>query len=169
MDEPVEISKTQRKHEMHALQALGEALVALPEARLKTFDLPDDLLAAILEARRIHAHGGLRRQLQYIGKLMRGIDAEPIRAQLAALEGTSRAATAELHRLERWRERLLDDPAALEELLSMRRVADVQSLRATLRGAIAERAAGKPPRHQRELFRRLREIFESPHDDASQF
>lgn len=167
MEEPVEISKTQRKHEMHALQALGEALVALPDAQLKSFDLPDDLMAAVLEARRIRAHGGLRRQLQYIGKLMRGIDPEPIRARLAALEGTSRAATAELHRLERWRERLLDEPAALEELLTMRRVTDVQSLRATLRAAIAERAAGKPPKHQRELFRRLREIFESAENDAA--
>lgn len=164
MDEPTEISKTRRKLEMHALQALGEALVALPEAQLKTFDLPEDLLAAIAEARSIRAHGGLRRQLQYIGKLMRGIDPEPIRARLAALEGNSRAATAELHRLERWRERLLDEPAALEELLALRRVADVQSLRATLRAAIAERAASKPPKHQRELFRRLREIFESPPD-----
>lgn len=167
MDEPTEVSKTRRKLEMHALQTLGEALVTLPEAQLKTFDLPDDLMAAIVEARSIRAHGGLRRQLQYVGKLMRGIDPEPIRARLAALEGNSRAATAELHRLERWRERLLDDPAALEELLALRRVADVQSLRATLRAAIAERAAAKPPRHQRELFRRLREIFEAPHDDET--
>lgn len=167
MDEPIEISKTRRKLEMHALQALGEALVALPEARLSSFDLPADLLAAIREARDIRAHGALRRQLQYIGKLMRGIDPGPIRARLAALEGSSRAATAELHRLERWRERLLDEPAALEELLAMRRVGDVQSLRATLRAAIAERAAGKPPKHQRELFRRLREIFAAPHDDEA--
>lgn len=78
-------SKSQRKREMHELQALGERLVALPEARLRAMPLPPELLDAVLEARAISARGGRKRQLQYIGRLMREVDAEPIRAALAAV------------------------------------------------------------------------------------
>ena len=106
-------SKSQRKRDSQALQDLGEALVALSPDRLARLELPDVLRSAVLEAQRIHKFGGLRRQKQYIGKLMRDLDAAPIQAQLDALEGHSRAQTAYLHRLERWRDRLLEDVFAV--------------------------------------------------------
>lgn len=149
-------SKTQRKQEMHALQALGERLVALNDAQLATVDLPEPLRGAVVEARRIRSREAHRRQLQYIGRLMRAVDPAPIRAQLEAWDGQSRAATAAQHRAERWRTRLLDDDAALTDFAREHPRADLQRLRACVREARKERVAGKDPRHFRELFRLIR-------------
>src|SRR5437588_174304 len=110
-DEPV--SKTRRKREMIELQSLGAALVGLPEGQLDQMHLESALRQAVLDARRITSHEAKRRQLQYIGRLMRGLDAEPVRAQLAAIDGRSAQAAAAHRRLEAWRERLLADDAAL--------------------------------------------------------
>ncbi|HEV3018130.1 MAG TPA: ribosome biogenesis factor YjgA [Burkholderiaceae bacterium] len=85
-------SKTQRKREMHELQDLGQQLTDLPPAQLRRIDLPERLREQIELARRITAREGLRRQLQYIGRLMRTADAEAIRARLAALTGKPEAA-----------------------------------------------------------------------------
>lgn len=159
-DEPVEISKTRRKQEMHALQALGEELVALSEDRLSTLELPESLLDAVLEARRLNKHEALRRQMQYIGKLMRDIDPAPIKEKLDAIKGVSRAATAQLHRIEHWRDRLLSEPTALEQFLALHRDVDAQGLRSLIRAAVQEREAAKTPKQQRQLFRQLREIIE---------
>ena len=100
-----QVSKTQRKRAMLDLQALGAALVELSETRLAELDLPERLLDAILEAKRIAKFGALRRQLQYVGKLMRDaqLDVPAIEAKLEAWNGPSRQATAYLHLLERWR------------------------------------------------------------------
>src|SRR5688572_10243663 len=92
------VSKTKRKQEMLELQALGVALVELPEGQLDF--LEDGLRTAVLEAKRISSHEARRRQLQYIGRLMRDIDPAPIRARLDALTGTSTQASAEHKRLE---------------------------------------------------------------------
>lgn len=164
-DEPIEISKTRRKREMHALQALGEELVALSEERLANLGLPESLLDAVLEARRLNKHEALRRQMQYIGKLMRDIDPAPIQEKLDAIKGVSRAATAQLHRIEHWRDRLLSEPSALDQLLTQYRAVDVQALRSLIRAAQLEREAGKTPKHQRQLFRQLRDIIEQAADD----
>ena len=86
-DEPV--SKTRRKREMHELQSLGAALVALPETQLGEMQLESALLLAVLDAKRFRSHEAKRRQLQYVGRLMREVDPGPIRARLAALEGSS--------------------------------------------------------------------------------
>src|SRR5689334_8880809 len=99
LDDTSEVSKTQRKRQMLELQDLGEALVRLTEAQLEELGLPERLLDAVLEARRISKFGALRRQLQYIGRLMRDVDAEAIAAKLEAWRGTSREATAYLHLL----------------------------------------------------------------------
>ncbi|MFO1319672.1 MAG: ribosome biogenesis factor YjgA [Burkholderiales bacterium] len=155
-------SKSQRKRDSQALQDLGEALVALSPDRLARLELPDVLRSAVLEAQRIHKFGGLRRQKQYIGKLMRDLDAAPIQAQLDALEGHSRAQTAYLHRLERWRDRLLEDDQAMAELLSQHPEADAQHLRTLVRNAKREATESKPPRSFRELFRVLRQILPEP-------
>jgi ribosome-associated protein len=148
-------SKTRRKHEKHALQDLGEALIALDPKRLAQLDLPERLADAIGQARGIRAHEGRRRQLQYVGKLMRTVDPEPIRHALALAAGDSRQAVELMHRCERWRDRLLDDDAALTELLSRYPGIDSQPLRATIRSARRERSAGAAPRHARELYRWL--------------
>lgn len=151
-------SKTQRKQEVHALQALGERLVDLNAAQLATVPLPEDLREAVLEAQRIHSREGRRRQLQYVGKLMRAVDPEPIRARLAAWDGQSREATAAHHRVERWRLRLLDDDAALTDFAREHPHADLQRLRACVREARKERLAAGEPRHFRELFRLIRDV-----------
>src|SRR5258708_12631689 len=94
------VSKTKRKQEMHALQALGAALVALPESQLGELSLESNLYEAVIAAKRIKSHEAKRRQMQYIGRLMRGVDAEPIRERLAAIEGHSARATAHPRRLQ---------------------------------------------------------------------
>jgi ribosome-associated protein len=150
------LSKTKRKQEMHELQALGVALVALSESQLQEMSLDDGLRQAVLEAKRITSHEARRRQMQYIGRLMRDADAEPIRAALAAVEGHSAQAAAHHRRLEAWRERLMHEDEALTEFAAAHPGADVQALRTLLRNARKEAKEGKPPRAYRELFRFLK-------------
>jgi ribosome-associated protein len=150
------VSKTKRKQEMHELQALGVALVALSESQLHDMSLETRLHEAVLAAKRITSHEARRRQMQYIGRLMRDADAEPIRARLAVLEGHSAQATAHHRRLEAWRERLMEDDEALTEFVAAHPGADLQELRALLRNARKEAKEGKPPRAYRELFRFLK-------------
>ncbi len=159
-----EPSKTQRKRVSHDLQDLGEELVALTEARLVELELPDRLRHAIMEARRISKFGALRRQMQYIGKLMRTteVDAEAIGARLDAWKGLSRQAIAHLHLLERWRERLVADDESMGELARRFPGCDLQHLRALVRNARKEHAAGKPPASYRELFQALKNIIPEP-------
>jgi ribosome-associated protein len=151
------VSKTRRKQEMHDLQALGAELVGLSAAHLERMVLPAELAQAVRAARRIASHEARRRQVQYIGKLMRGIDAEPIRAQLAAAQGGSAQERARHQRLEHWRARLLEDDDALTEFFQAHPASDLQQLRALIRNARREQAAARPPRAYRELFRVLRE------------
>lgn len=151
-------SKSQRKREMTALQDMGAALVKLPRTQLEKFDLPDNLLAAIQEAQRLKSHEAIRRQMQYIGKLMRGVEAEPIAEQLAAIRGESDAAKAEFHALERWRARLLEHDEVLTEWLARHPESDAQQMRQLIRNARKETAEQKPPKSSRALFRLLRDI-----------
>jgi ribosome-associated protein len=150
-DEPV--SKTRRKREMIELQSLGAALVGLPEVQLDQMQLESALRQAVLDAKRITSHEAKRRQLQYIGRLMRDLDPEPIRAQLAAIDGRSAH-----RRLEAWRERLLADDAALTHFATAHPRADLQEIRSLIRSARKEQKEGKPPRAYRELFRVLKTI-----------
>lgn len=148
-------SKTQRKREMAALQDLGVELVRLNSDQLARIDLPENLREAVVAARRITDHEGRRRQLQYVGRLMRGVDPAPIERALAAIRGDAGTAVELMHRCERWRDRLIDDDAALTELLNERPDIDAQPLRATIRAARRERASGAAPKHARELYRWL--------------
>jgi ribosome-associated protein len=159
MEDEVEISKSQRKRDSQSLQDIGEELVALSAERLSALDLPQNLLDAVLDAKRISKFGALRRQMQYVGRLMREVDPDPIRARLDAWKGLSTEETARLHRMERWRTRLLEDDRAMEELLAEHPGADSQRLRALVRNVQREAAAGKPPKSYRELFQALREVF----------
>jgi ribosome-associated protein len=153
-------SKTQRKRFMLELQELGQKLVELPATKLDQLDLPEKLHEAILEARRITAHGGERRQLQYIGRLMRDVDPTPIQSQLQRWNAGHAEETALLHRLENWRQRLIEDDAALQHLLEQHPQLDIQQLRTLIRNARKEAQMGKPPRSSRALFRLLREVFQ---------
>ncbi|HEX6154819.1 MAG TPA: ribosome biogenesis factor YjgA [Burkholderiales bacterium] len=156
--DPDIVRKTRRKREMHELQVLGASLVELPEAQLQEMRLDPKLLEAVLEAKRITAHEGKRRQIQYIGRLMRDVDPEPIRARMAELEGSSAQATARHRRLEAWRGRLIADDEALTAFAAEHPGADLQALRALIRNARKEASQGKPPRAFRELFRTLKDL-----------
>lgn len=152
-------SKTRRKQQMTALQTLGTRLVALNAGQLAALPLTDGLREAILAAQRITAHEARRRQLQYIGKLMRQVEPEPIAAALDDLSGESRAAVALMHRCEQWRDRLLADDAALTALLDACPHADPQPLRALIRAARREHDAGQPPKQARALYRWLHQTL----------
>jgi len=152
-------SKTQRKNEAHALQTLGAALVALNREQLSQVELPESLRDAVLAAQRITAHEGRRRQLQFIGKLMRNVDPAPIQMQLEAWKSVSAEQIAHMHRIERWRDRLLAEPAAIGELATQFPRADLQQLRALIRNTQREREQHKPPKNYRAMFHWLRDII----------
>jgi ribosome-associated protein len=155
-------SKSQRKRDMHTLQALGAELVKLRRDQLQKIELPDALREAVEFAHRVTSHEGRRRHLQYVGKLMRQVDADVIRDALARVTGESRTAVAQMHLAERWRERLLADDGALTEFVAAHPGADVQWLRAAIRAARREIAAQQAPRHARELYRWLHEQLAPP-------
>ena len=155
---PLPPSKSQLKREMHALQDLGEELVALSLDQLKKVPMPDSLADAVREAKRITKHEARRRQMQYVGKLMRNIDPAPIQAQLDVFNGVSKAEVARQHRLERLRADLLEDEKTLQTIATTWPEADFQQLRTLRRNALKEREQDKPPRAFRELFRVLRDL-----------
>ncbi|MFC3146022.1 ribosome biogenesis factor YjgA [Piscinibacterium candidicorallinum] len=157
-------SKTQIKKHMLALTEMGEQVVNLPDSQLARVPMSERLEKAIRECRRITAHGGRKRQIQYIGKLMRELDdaeVDAIRAKLAAFSGESNAENVRFHALERWRDRLLADDAALQAYLDKYPEVEVQRLRQLIREARKDASAGKPPKHARELFKLLRETEEA--------
>lgn len=155
-------SRSQLKREVEALQDLGEELMQLSVDTLKKFALPDNLLAALLEAKKITANGAIRRQRQYIGKLMRSVDPTPIEAQLRIVRGENDQHTAWLHRIERWRDRLLADDGALDELMDDYAVDDIQALRQAIRNARREKAEARPPKAYRQIFQILRALIPAP-------
>ena len=152
-------SKTRRKAAMHALQDLGEALVRLTPARLATLSLPERLADAIAEARQITRWGARRRQMQFIGRLMRDVDPEPIQSKLEQWAGGPNAEKARLANVERWRTRLLSDADALALLCAENTGADRPRLAAVVARVHEERAHSQPPHAYRELFRLLNDLM----------
>jgi ribosome-associated protein len=156
-------SKSMRKRDAAAAQDLGTRLIALKESELAALDLPETLLDAVLLAKRITSRGGLARQRQYIGKLMRDIDAAPIQAALDA-ESRLSAMDAEKHkRVEAWRARLLTEGSgALDELLAWRPAADRKVLQTLITKATSTRVdPASRETASRELFRTVRGLFDS--------
>jgi len=161
-------SKSQIKRDMHALLDLGKELVALSPERLKQLPLAEPLYEAIRLAQRTTSREGRRRQIHYVGKLMRAAPAETIRAQLDEWQNGSHAQSARMHRLERWRDQLLADDAELTTLLTHYPQVDSQALRAQIRAARKEAAAnaalaaGREPqrKHYRALFQTLKNLDE---------
>ncbi|MEO8331444.1 MAG: ribosome biogenesis factor YjgA [Gallionella sp.] len=158
-EEELPPSKTKIKKQMHELRDLGKELTELGKDQLAQLDLPENLRDAIREMKNINKFGAQRRQMQYIGKLMREVDTAPILAKLDAWKGTSQQHITHMHQLERWRDRLLESDNALTELLAAHPQADAQRLRTLIRNAQKEMEAGKPPKNFREIFQVLREII----------
>jgi ribosome-associated protein len=155
-------SKSQRKREVNALQDLGTALEALPKDKLAKVPLPETLADALREAKRITSHEGKRRQMQYIGKLMRALtdeDVEAIRRVMATFVGASKAETARLHAIERWRDRLIAGDDAVTEFIAAHPDTDVQALRTLVRNARKEAQLAKPPKSSRELFQMVKQTL----------
>ena len=161
-------SRSQQRREALDVLALGQQLAALSAAQLAKLPIPEDLLPHIEDTQRITSHVAHKRQLAFLAKQMRRIDDETLAAIRDALDAGGEAArreTAELHRVEAWRERLMSDgDTALAELLAEHPSADRQRLRQLLRNAGDEKAKNKPPHSYRELFRELRELLAQSED-----
>ena len=151
-------SKSQLKRDAHALQQLGIDLLEVSEDTWQALLLPESLVAALKEARHMPSRGARKRQLQYIGKLMRDVDPEPIQHYFEQLRLETRNQARKHHALENWRDRMIQegDPA-IEEFLGAHPAADRQHLRQLARQAKKELATGKPPKSSRALFRYIRD------------
>ena len=166
-EEQLPPSKTQRKQQMDDLQSLGEELVELSSDRIKKIDIPEDLRDAVSAAQRMtQRNEARRRQMQYIGKVMRSVEAEPIRAALALVRGESASETAKLHRLEKLRTDLLADEKVLHEVATLYPSVDLQHLRSLRRSAIKEQEQNKPPRSYRAIFQLLKELEQGESETA---
>ena len=154
------LSKSARKRESAALQELGVKLSALPDQEIKALDLPDNLFVALRDLRRLPSHGAQVRQRQYIGKLMRNIDPEPVLAKLAERKQRHDLEIRHFQQIERWRDRLLSERvAAIEELLQEYPNADRTALSRLLDKAERERVEQRSPVGARELFAFLRQLL----------
>src|SRR4249919_3634866 len=166
-------SRSQQRREALEVLALGEKLVSMTEAQLAKLPVPESLLPHIRECKRITAQIAHKRQLQYLAKQMRRESDEALEALRDALDEKGDAARREvaaMHRVETWRERLIDGgDAALAQLLDEHPAADRQLLRQLVRNTLEERKRNKPPRAFRELYRELRELLlqgeDAPADD----
>jgi len=154
------LSKSARKREAASLQELGVKLSALPDQEIKALDLPDNLFVALRDLRRLPSHGAQVRQRQYIGKLMRNIDPEPVLAKLAERKRRHDLEIRYFQQIERWRDRLLSEPsAAVNELLQEYPHADRTALLKLLEKAERERLEQRSPAGARELFAFLRQLL----------
>lgn len=154
-------SKSQLKRESEALQKLGEELLSLRSSDLDSMDLPDSLAEAVHTARKIRSRGGLKRQRQFIGKVMRQIDSESIEKQLAIIKHKHDTNTVAFRRIEQWRDRLLEnDKSALTEIINAHPDIDRQHINQLVHKALREQAKNKPPAAARKLFKYLRDIEE---------
>lgn len=147
-------SKTQLKKASHELQALGEALVALPVDRVDALPLPDTLRDAVAEYRRTRSHEGRRRQMQYIGRLMRGADTAPIRQAVLEMQLGRAKDSLALHEAERWRAELIAGDDAVTGFVARHPGTDVQRLRTLVRNARKD-AAQVPEQRSGRAFREL--------------
>lgn len=151
-------SKSQRKRELQALQDLGRQLLDLAQKDLARIPISERLGEAVLEARN-YRRGALRRQLQFIGKLMIGEDVTAIRHALETISRPHRQEVETLHELEQWRDRLIDgDDALLDEICERFEMADRQHLRQLARNAFRQRQKEQPPKSARSLFHYLGEL-----------
>lgn len=157
-------SKSQLKREQLELQELGREMTKLGDDQLKRIHLPEDVLAEIIEFRRMRSFGAQRRQLQLIGKKMRNMDPKAVREAIDRATGESRAAVALLHRCETLRDKMIEGDDAVKKFIDEHPETDIQALRTLVRGARKERELQKPPKNARELYRFLHATLEEPLD-----
>lgn len=160
MENEIWVSKTQKKKQMDELQDLGMALTELSSETLKKMALPEDLYEAVREYKKITSNSAVKRQRQYIGRLMRDIDPEPIRTFLAKLKGDNQAHNAFLQRVEQARSRLLADDHALTAFMADFPHADAGSLRTLIRNARKEQEQQKPPKNFRALYQEIKQVMD---------
>jgi ribosome-associated protein len=154
------LSKSARKREAASLQELGVQLSALPDQEIKALGLPDSLFVALRDLRRLPSHGAQVRQRQYIGKLMRTIDPEPVLAKLAERKRRHDQEIRHFQQIERWRDRLLSEPeTGIPEFIAAFPKADEALLHRLLDKAARERLEQRSPVGARELFAFLRELL----------
>ncbi len=161
LDQEAGPSKSELKRQMLELQELGKKILALNNKQRASLPLTEELQAALVEHDRIKSHEARRRQLQRIGKLMRSADAPAIQQAVDLFDASSDAYAQHFQQLEHWRERLLDEEAALAEFINAYPECEVQKLRQLIRNARKERDQNKPPASSRKLFRYLRELAET--------
>jgi ribosome-associated protein len=169
-------SKSELKRQSNELQKLGEQLIDAPRDRVKRVQMPENVRDAILVCQTITNHEGRRRQLQYVGKMMRTLDEEEvavIQRTIESWKGASKAETASLHALERRRDKLLADDKALTQLLEEHPQLEAQHLRTLIRNARKEQAENKPPKAYREIFQILKDLAKpakaaSPDEDEGE-
>ena len=159
-------SKTRLKKESHDLQDLGTAVVDLPDDRLAALPISETLLDAVREYKRTRSHEGRRRQMQYIGKLMRRTDAEPIREAVAAMQLGSAKDTLALHEGERWRAELIADDEAIKRWIAEHPGTDSQQLRSLVRSARKD-AALQPEQRSGRAFRELFQFIKQHRGDGA--
>ncbi|WP_293402723.1 ribosome biogenesis factor YjgA [Polaromonas sp.] len=165
-------SKTQLKAEADEMQALGEALLTLRADLMARLDLPDKLLDAIKDAKKITNFEGKRRQMQFIGKLMRPLDPDPIREAINEQLNGSAQLTLALHLAEQWRDKLVADDESLQQWLVEYPDTDSQQMRALIRQARKDYKPEKPgeaPRHgksYREIFQMVKEAMRAKAEGA---
>ena len=155
------VSKTQMKKRMNDLQDLGMELTRLSAETLKKLPLSEELAQAVRDYKKITSNGALKRQTQYIGRLMRDTDPEPIREFLARLKGENQAHNAFLQRVEQMRERLLADDEAFTEFAAAHPQADLSALRTLIRNARKEKEQNKPPKNFRALYQAVKAEMEA--------
>ena len=165
---PFRPSKTQRKKQSHALQSLGEQLVALPEGKLMQVPLTEALRDAVLMAQRTRSREGKRRQMQYIGRLMRDADGDAIAQALALDSEHHRGVVTAMHSAERWRDGLIDTSLSLTDFVARYPSGATAPLASLLRSARREREAQKPPAQSRALYRELHRIIADHDLDSSE-
>ena len=152
-------SKSERKREMQALQALAERLIHSNPQQWQQFDFSTAMLEALDETRRVKGHSAMRRHTRRLAKLLKHEDAQQVEALFERVDRQQHAETERFHRAERWRDRLLEaGDKALEELLDVCPNADRQQLRQLIRGAKQERERNKSPASQRKLFRYIKSL-----------
>lgn len=164
-------SRSQLRRDALDVFKLAEALAALSESQLARVPLADDVRVEVVRTRAITSNIARKRQTQFLAKQLRKIgddEMEPIRRALSQDREKAHRESAESHRIETWRDRLLDNgDDVLSELLALHPAADRQHLRQLVRNAQAERKAGKPPHAYRELFRELRALMDIGNQESA--
>jgi len=155
-------SKSQVKRDCQNLIDLGEEILKLKKEEILSLDLPDELEEAVTTALKIKSRSGLKRQRQYIGKLLRSVANEDIESKVRKIQHRHDTNTAQFKRLEKWRDNLIEnDKNTLNEIISRHPEVDRQHINQLIRAAHKEKQSEKPPAASRKLFKYLSELEDS--------